>query len=96
MLIGISMISVSGCDFIGGAETLVRGSHNVIAGDGNSDAVAKLLTELVTTPEIGDTELLEILGVMRARAAEGDVAAALVVLRFAAIQRRPQEENIEE
>jgi hypothetical protein len=96
MLIGMSMISVSGCDFIGGAETLVRGNHNVLTGDGNSDAVAKILSELVTTPEIGDTELLEILGIMRTRAAEGDMDAALVVLRLAAIQRHPQEEDIEE
>ena len=80
------------CDNIGGADTLVTGNNNLVLKDGATDAVAKLLHELVSVPEVSDAELLEAWGKVRSRAAEGDVEATLVLLRLAAIQRAPQDE----
>ena len=82
---------LGGCDFIGGGETVVRGSNNLVVDGDSPDAVARLMARLIDTPEITDAELRDLLAIIRARAAEGDVRAIQVLLRLAAIQREPEE-----
>jgi hypothetical protein len=96
VLVILLMAALAGCDFIGGAETLVRGSNNVIAKDGNSEAVARALAEFEAIPQVPDEELLAIYESIRASAAAGDLESAQVILRLAAIQRAPEEEEGEE
>ena len=83
---------LSACDFVGGADTLVRGSNNFIGEDAGSAAVAVALAELEATPMVTDEEVAEIYAAIRARAMEGDLASAQVLLKLAAIQRMPQPE----
>ena len=56
---------MSACEFIGGAETLVRGSNNMLVAEGSPEAVAKMLSELLMTPEITDAELLDVFSNIR-------------------------------
>ena len=91
--LALTLLSVSACEFIGGAETLVRGSNNMVVSEGSPEAVAKMLSELLATPEITDRELLDVLSNIREKAATGDLDAAMVLLRLAAIQRQLLEEE---
>jgi hypothetical protein len=86
-LLGLTLLLASGCDFIGGADTLIRGSNNFIARAGDSEAVARAMAELDAIPEVTDDELQSIYAVIRQRAAEGDLEAVQVILRLAAFQR---------
>ena len=92
LLAGVLMV-LAGCDFIGGADTLVRGSHNFISKDGVQDALGKALSEFENIPQVSDEELLTLYGSILAKALEGDLDATLVVLRLAAIQRQPEIEE---
>ena len=84
---------LAGCDFIGGAETLVRGSHNFVGEDGSAGSVAFALARLEGTPVVTDEELAEIYAVIREQALAGDLSSAQVLLQLAAIQRTPEPEE---
>lgn len=43
------LILLTGCDFIGGGETIVRGSNNFVSVDGSSSAVAYALSRSATS-----------------------------------------------
>jgi len=86
-LLGLALIACSGCDFIGGADTLIRGSHNFIARDGNAEAVAKSLAEFESVPPVSDEDLLVIYSTLRTEARAGNLEAIQVMLRLASIQR---------
>ena len=91
-----TLVFLTGCDFIGGAETLVRGSNNFISRDGDADTVAYALSRLEGTPAVTDEELVDIYANIRGRALAGDLDAARVMLQLAAIQRTPDPEEDEE
>ena len=93
IIFGLIAGLLAGCDFVGGAETLVRGSNNLIAADGSATAVADALARLDGTPEVTDAELTRIYDSIRGRALEGDLPSAHVLLRLAAIQREPEPEE---
>lgn len=96
LVAGMVLMALCGCDFIGGADTLVRGSNNIIARDADSDVVAKVLAEFEAVPEVTDEELVTIYETIREGALDGDLKAIQVMLRLAAIQRAPAEEETEE
>jgi hypothetical protein len=96
LLAGMILMVLGGCDFIGGADTLVRGSNNIIARDADSDVVAKALAEFEVVPAVTDEELVTIYQTIREAALDGDLKAIQVMLRLAAIQRAPVEEEVEE
>jgi hypothetical protein len=95
VLLGLALVALGGCEFIGGGETVVRGSDNLIVSDGSSEVVARALSELDTTPPVTDEELREIYVTIRDAAREGNLEAVQVVLRLAAIQRAPKEDETE-
>lgn len=92
----ITLVLLTGCDFIGGAETLVRGSNNFISGDGDADTVAYALSRLEGTPVVTDEELTNIYANIRSRALAGDLDASRVMLQLAAFQRAPDPEEDED
>jgi hypothetical protein len=96
MLVGLVLAAMGGCDFIGGADTLVRGSDNLIVAEGSSDAVAKALSEFETIPLVTDEELAALYATIHEAAMAGDLEAIGVVLRLAAIQRAPEEQDEDE
>lgn len=93
LIVGLVLVAVGGCDFIGGGETIVRGSNNLIIDESGLEAVADALAGFAHIPEISDDELATIFGMIRSRAVEGDMDAARVILRLAAIQRMPEPEE---
>ena len=86
------LIVLTGCDFIGGADTLVRGSHNFIAKDDAPDLVARDLAALDAVPRVTDEDLLAIYDRIRERALAGELDAVRVLARLAALQRSSEEE----
>ena len=87
--IAVLILTLTGCDFIGGADTLIRGSNNIIATDPSADVVALALAGFESVPEVTDADLIAIYSVIRTQALEGNLQAAQVMLRLAAIQREP-------
>lgn len=83
-----ALVLVSGCEFIGGAETLVRGENNRVYIDPTIDDVADQLAGFETTPEVTDAELTAIYARIREQALAGDLRASLVVLNIAVSQRQ--------
>ena len=73
------------------------GGESVISGMGNSGnhigtaalwaSLAEQLAEHEATPRVGDEDVQRVFAAVRQRALEGDVEAALVVLRLAEEQR---------
>lgn len=90
-LLALLMV-LAGCDFIGGADTLVRGSHNIIAKDDAAELVARDLAALEAVPQVTDQELVAIYGTIRERAMAGELDAVRVLARLAALQRSAAEE----
>jgi hypothetical protein len=86
------LIVLGGCDFIGGAETLVRGSHNFIGKDDAAELVARDLSQLEAVPAVTDTDLVAIYEKIRERALAGELDAVRVLARLAALQRSGEEE----
>lgn len=82
---------LAGCDFVGGGETVLQGNGNLVVGDELVDRIAASLADFETTPEIGDDDLESIFTIIRQQALEGDLDAALVMLKLAGIQRQPEE-----
>ncbi len=91
LLLVTLLIGLCGCDFIGGADTLVRGSHNVIGKDDAPELVARDLAELEAVPMVTDEELLAIYGNIRERAMAGELDAVRILLHLAALQRSVEE-----
>ena len=85
------VVTVAGCEFIGGADTVVTGHNNVVAADGVNDQVAKALAGFEATPLVTDEVLQRLYEQIRERALAGDMDATLVVLKVAALQRWPEE-----
>jgi hypothetical protein len=94
-LILVVLLALSGCEFIGGAETLVRGENNRLFMDPTIDEVAEQLAAFETTPEVTDAELAAIYERIREQALAGDMRAALVMLNIAASQRQTAAEALE-
>ena len=89
IVITLVLLALAGCDFIGGADTLIRGSNNVIGGDRDAAVVADALADFPTVPAVSDEDLLAIYGSIRDAARAGDLQAAQVLLKLAALQRDP-------
>ena len=89
------VVTVAGCEFIGGADTVVTGHNNVVAADGVVDRVAVTLAGFEATPEVTDEDLQALYERIREAALAGDMDATLVVLKVAAIQRMPDESEEE-
>lgn len=92
----IALVALAGCEFIGGAETLVRGENNRVFMDPTIDEVAEKLAGFETTPQVTDAELATIYERIREQALAGDLRASLVVLNVAATQRKAAEEAAQE
>ena len=90
------LMVLAGCDFIGGADTLVRGSHNFIARDDAPEMVARDLAALDTVPEVTDEDLAAIYGMIRERALAGELDAVRVLARLAALQRSEEDETADD
>ena len=86
---------MSGCDFIGGGDTIVKGNDNLLVEDEIVDRVAAALAQYETTPKVTDEELRVLYEVIRENALAGDLRASLVMLKVAGIQRAPEEEEEE-
>ena len=85
----IGLLLLTGCDFIGGGETVISGDDNLVVDDAVVDRVAARLARLESTPEVTDDDLGAIFATIRRRAVDGDLDASLVLLKIAAIQRQP-------
>ncbi|MDH3643344.1 MAG: hypothetical protein OES38_14675 [Gammaproteobacteria bacterium] len=92
----IALLALAGCEFIGGAETLVRGENNRLFMDPTIDEVAEQLAGFETTPEVTDAELAAIYERIREQALAGDLRSSLVMLNIAASQRKAAEEAAQE
>ena len=90
----LCLVVLVGCDFIGGADTIVKGNDNVVVADGIVDRVAAELAGFDTTPTVTDEDLTAMFTTIRQSALEGDLSASLVMLKIASIQRQP--EDVEE
>lgn len=84
----VALTWLTGCDFINSGDAVVSGNDNVLVRDDVVDRVAERLVGFDTTSAVTDEELLEVYASIRQRAREGDLQAALVVLKVAALQRR--------
>jgi len=85
------LLVLAGCDFIGGADTLVRGSHNFIGKDDAPELVARDLSALPAVPAVTDEDLVVIYGKIREQALAGELDAVRVLARLAALQRADEE-----
>lgn len=85
------VVSLAGCDFIGGGETVVSGEGNIVVTDEVVDRVAAQLADFPTTPTVTDEDLQTLFTSIRQSALDGDLKASLVMLKIAAIQRTPED-----
>ena len=85
------MVTLAGCEFIGGGDTVVTGHNNVVVAEGVVDRVAVALAGFEATPLVTDEVLQRLYEQIREQALAGDMDATLVVLKVAAIQRMPEE-----
>lgn len=81
---------LAGCGNIGGGETIVNGDDNMVVGDEAIDRVAAALAGFAATPEVTDAEIAAVYAKVREDALAGELDAALVLLKVAAIQRTPE------
>jgi hypothetical protein len=95
LLLPVLLAALSGCDFIGGADTLVRGSNNFIGKDDAPELVARDLARLEAVPQVTDEELVALYDNIRTRALAGEIDAMRVLLHLAALQRSDEEEAAE-
>ncbi|TDJ40778.1 MAG: hypothetical protein E2O54_06905 [Gammaproteobacteria bacterium] len=84
-------VALAGCEFIGGGDTIVKGHDNVVVTDGVVDRVAVALASFESTPRVTDEVLQALYEQIREQALAGDMDATLVVLKVAALQRKPNE-----
>ena len=87
-LLLVVLVVLSGCEFTGGAEILVRGENNRVFMDPTIDEIAEQLAAFETTPLVTDAELAAIYERIREQALGGDLQASLVMLNIAASQRQ--------
>ena len=87
-ILGLTLV-LSGCGNISGSETIVKGNDNLLVQDQTIDRVAAALAEFKSTPEVTDADIAAVYEEVRRDALEGDLDAALVMLKVAAIQRAP-------
>lgn len=90
--LGLALL-LTGCGNVGGGETVVHGNDNTIVQDRAIDRVAAALAEFDSTPEVTDADIRAVYETVRGRALEGDLDAALVLLKVAAIQRTPPDSD---
>ena len=93
LLLGLVAITLGGCDFIGGGDTIVRGDDNVVVRDPSRELVARELAQFETVPKVSDADLQQMFAVIRQQALGGDLDATLVMLRVASIQRQPMDDT---
>ena len=85
------VVTLAGCEFIGGGDTVVTGHNNVVVAEGVVDRVAVALAGFEATPLVTDEVLQRLYEQIREQALAGDMDATLVVLKVATIQRMPEE-----
>ena len=90
--LGLIVVMSSGCDFIGGGDTVIRGENNVVMEDASRELVARELAQFESVPQVSDADLQQLYAVIRRQALEGNLDATLVMLRLASIQRQPAED----
>ena len=93
VLLSASALLLTGCEFIGGADTIVKGNGINIIEDDLTDGLAAYLAEHSVTPEVTDEDLVAVYEVIRRKALEGDLQASVVLLKIAGIQRAPEEDE---
>ena len=93
MVVLALVVTLAGCEFIGGADTVVTGHNNMVAVDGVVDRVAVALAGFEATPEVTDEVLQALYAQIREQALAGDMDATLVVLKVAALQRMPEDSD---
>ena len=86
---------LTGCEFIGGGDTVVSGNDNIVVRDDVVDRVASYLARMEVTPAVTDDEIVSIYTTIRDGALKGDLRASLVILKVAGLQRQPAEEEDE-
>ncbi len=77
----------------GGGETVISGlwnSDNYIGGESMLERIAEELGKSEVTPKVSDDDLSRLYGTIRQRALDGDLEAALVLLKLAAEQRKEE------
>ena len=92
-VIFLTLTLLTGCDFIGGGDTVVRGNDNIVVTDEVVDRVAAQLAKFESTPVISDDDLKAMFASIRQSALDGDLEASLVMLKIAAIQREPEDSD---
>ncbi|MEM7310878.1 MAG: hypothetical protein AAF682_29680 [Planctomycetota bacterium] len=75
------------CGNVGGEDTIVHGDANTLVQDRATDRVAAELLKLEATPYVDDADVISVFKRIREDALDGDLDAALVLLRVAAEQR---------
>ena len=90
-VLGAFAVALCGC---GGGPASINGignSGNRLLGEGISRELADALAESDAVPAVSDDTLAAIFGAIVTRARSGDPEAALIVLRTAEAQRKPDE-----
>ena len=88
------ILALPGCT--GGGETVISGlgnSNNYIGKDDEIRMLANALAKQAMVPAVTDEDIMTIYGKVRDKALEGDFQAAVVMLRLAAHQRAPKEDE---
>ncbi len=93
----VLLLLLAGLLACGGGRTAVVGLGNsgnrIIEADEVAEELAEILAESPVTPEISDELMREVFDAIVARARDGDIEAAAVVMRVAVEQRAPAEEG---
>ena len=87
----LSVSFTSGCT--GGGDTVISGlgnSDNHIGTDAIWESLADELADFEGTPSVSNEDLKSVFDVIRRHALEGELEAALVLLKLAEEQREPE------
>ena len=94
ILLGLAAALIPGCT--GGGETVISGlgnSNNYVGKDDEIRMLANALAKQEIVPAVTDEDIITIYGKVRDKALEGDFKASVVILRLAAHQRAPKEDE---
>jgi hypothetical protein len=94
LLLIAGILTLPGCT--GGGETVISGlgnSNNYVGKDDEIRMLANALAKQDIVPAVTDEDIMTIYGKVRDKALEGDFKASVVILRLAAHQRAPKEDD---
>jgi hypothetical protein len=96
LVVIMAVLAMTSCDFIGGGDTIVRGDDNLVVRNPNRELVSRAFAQFEAVPRVSDADLQQMYAVIRRQALDGDLDATLVMLRLAAIQRQPVDEEADD